>query len=220
MPNGSAFRPLRANGVSIANHSVNIAFVIHMILECYLRPPARAAGFFSPQAVRSTQPGGFRLQRGRVARFVAPWSAPCRRSCGPSPHILNSIVLRSATRQIERLEGGMMRVAIVNIGTIVSGDLADPFADGDTIVTEDDRILTVGARRRAEVEACDVVIDADGTTAIPGPDRFARAHHVRRLHAAPEDGRLSWRATCTAASPPRSARPRCTCPAGRATPRG
>jgi enamidase len=61
-----------------------------------------------------------------------------------------------------------MRVAIVNIGTIVSGDLAAPFAKGDTIITEDDRIVTVGTAAAREVEACDVVIDADGTTAIPG----------------------------------------------------
>jgi enamidase len=61
-----------------------------------------------------------------------------------------------------------MRLAIVNIGTIVSGDLSAPFAEGDTVVTEDDRILRVGTASAAEVEACDVVIDADRTTAIPG----------------------------------------------------
>jgi enamidase len=61
-----------------------------------------------------------------------------------------------------------MRVAIVNIGTTVSGDLAAPFVKGDTIITEDDRIVTVGSAAAREVEACDVVIDADGTTAIPG----------------------------------------------------
>ena len=61
-----------------------------------------------------------------------------------------------------------MRVAIVNIGTIVSGDLDAPLASGDTIVTDGDRILRVGAASAAEVEACDVVIDADRTTAIPG----------------------------------------------------
>src|SRR5258708_5634638 len=61
-----------------------------------------------------------------------------------------------------------MRVAIVNIGTIVSGDLNDPFAKGDAIITEDDRIVAVGAASAREIEACDVVVDADRTTAIPG----------------------------------------------------
>jgi enamidase len=61
-----------------------------------------------------------------------------------------------------------MRVAIVNIRTIVSGDLAAPFAKGDTIITEGDRIVAAGTAAAREVEACDVVIDADGMTAIPG----------------------------------------------------
>src|SRR5437763_1799475 len=37
-----------------------------------------------------------------------------------------------------------MRIAIVNIGSIVSGDLEQPLVAGDTIVTEDDRIVSVG----------------------------------------------------------------------------
>jgi enamidase len=61
-----------------------------------------------------------------------------------------------------------MRVAIVNIGTIVSGDLEAPFATGDTIITDGERIAAVGTASSAVVESCDVVIDAAGTTAIPG----------------------------------------------------
>jgi enamidase len=61
-----------------------------------------------------------------------------------------------------------MRIAIVNIGSIVSGDLDRPFVAGDTIVTEDARIVSVGTAAAAAVEACEVVIDADRTTAIPG----------------------------------------------------
>src|SRR3954468_22913885 len=64
--------------------------------------------------------------------------------------------------------GGTMRVALVNIGTIVSGDLDEPFVAGDTIVTDGDRIVAVGTASASEVEACDVVIDAGRTTAIPG----------------------------------------------------
>jgi enamidase len=61
-----------------------------------------------------------------------------------------------------------MRVAIVDIGTIVSGDLTEPFIKGDTILIDGDRIVAVGTASAREVEACDVVIDADRTTAIPG----------------------------------------------------
>ena len=61
-----------------------------------------------------------------------------------------------------------MRIAIVNIGSIVSGDLAAPLVAGDTILTEGDRIAGVGTASARDVEACDVVIDAGGATAIPG----------------------------------------------------
>ncbi len=61
-----------------------------------------------------------------------------------------------------------MRVAIVNIGRIVSGNWRDPFIGGDTIVCEDGLIASVGTASPATVEAADVVIDAGGTTIIPG----------------------------------------------------
>ena len=61
-----------------------------------------------------------------------------------------------------------MRIAIVNVGSIVSGDFDEPLLAGDTILTEDDRIVSVGTAPAAAVEACDVMIDAGGTTAIPG----------------------------------------------------
>jgi enamidase len=61
-----------------------------------------------------------------------------------------------------------MRVAVTNIGAIASGDWRTPLARGDTIITLDARIETVGVASARQVDACDVVIDADGATAIPG----------------------------------------------------
>ncbi len=61
-----------------------------------------------------------------------------------------------------------MKVAIVNLGRIVSGDWRHPFAAGDAILCEDDQIASVGTVAADAVEAADVVIDADGMTAIPG----------------------------------------------------
>ena len=61
-----------------------------------------------------------------------------------------------------------MRLAVTNIGTIVSGDWHEPFAKGDTIIASDGKIETVGSASVKEVEACDVVIDANRTTAVPG----------------------------------------------------
>ena len=61
-----------------------------------------------------------------------------------------------------------MRVAVVNIGRIVSGDWRNPFAVGDTIIAEAGRIVSVGTASASQTSSADVIIDADGTTAIPG----------------------------------------------------
>jgi enamidase len=61
-----------------------------------------------------------------------------------------------------------MRVAITNIGTIVSGDWRAPLVPGDTIITQDDKIASVGTASARDAESCDVFIDAGGMTAIPG----------------------------------------------------
>src|SRR6476646_5237980 len=61
-----------------------------------------------------------------------------------------------------------MKVAIVNLGQIVSGDWHAPFAPGDTIIIEQERIVSVGTAPADAVSKADVVIDAGGMTAIPG----------------------------------------------------
>ncbi len=61
-----------------------------------------------------------------------------------------------------------MKVAIVNLGHIVSGDWRDPFAAGDAILIEGESIAAVGSVAASAVEGADVVIDAGGMTAIPG----------------------------------------------------
>lgn len=61
-----------------------------------------------------------------------------------------------------------MRTAIVNLGCIVSGNWRDPFAAGDSILTEDGLIVKLGTLSQDEFNSCDIVIDADKATAIPG----------------------------------------------------
>jgi enamidase len=61
-----------------------------------------------------------------------------------------------------------MKIAITNLGEIVSGNWRDPFAAGDTILTDNGKIVSVGTAAASAVAAADVVIDADGMTAIPG----------------------------------------------------
>ena len=61
-----------------------------------------------------------------------------------------------------------MKIAITNLGEIVSGDWHNPRISGDTILVDGDRITTVGTASAASVEVADVVIDSGGMTAIPG----------------------------------------------------
>ena len=61
-----------------------------------------------------------------------------------------------------------MKTAIVNIKTIVTGDWSTPFADGDAILMEKGKIRKVGTLSSKELKSCDVVVDANKTTACPG----------------------------------------------------
>jgi enamidase len=61
-----------------------------------------------------------------------------------------------------------MKTAIVNLGTIITGDWRDPYAAGDSIVMADGKITSVGSASSETLRNCDVVIDADRATAIPG----------------------------------------------------
>jgi enamidase len=61
-----------------------------------------------------------------------------------------------------------MKTAVVNLGTIVTGDWRDPAASGDSILMADGVITSVGTASASQVQACDVIIDAAGATAIPG----------------------------------------------------
>jgi len=61
-----------------------------------------------------------------------------------------------------------MKTAIVNLATIVTGDWRRPFAKGDSILMNKGRITKVGTITARDIETCDVVLDADGMTAMPG----------------------------------------------------
>ena len=61
-----------------------------------------------------------------------------------------------------------MKVAITNLGQIVSGNWREPLASGDTIIIDSERITSVGSAPANSMSKADVVIDADGMTAMPG----------------------------------------------------
>jgi enamidase len=59
-----------------------------------------------------------------------------------------------------------MKVAVFNIGTILTGDVGSPVADGDSIVLADGKVASIGSG--ADAANSDVVIDAGGMMAMPG----------------------------------------------------
>jgi len=58
-----------------------------------------------------------------------------------------------------------MKTLIRNIGCLVSGDIRRPLLDGDSLVIRDGKIVGLG---RGLDDDADVVIDAKGTTVLPG----------------------------------------------------
>lgn len=59
-----------------------------------------------------------------------------------------------------------MKVAVFNIGKILSGDIAAPVLPGDVIAMEDGKITAVGTG--GDMGDCDITIDAGGMMAMPG----------------------------------------------------
>ncbi len=62
-------------------------------------------------------------------------------------------------------------LAVVGAGTVLSGDLTTPvLSDVDTVVSEDGVVVAIGraADLADRIDACDVVLDAKGSTVAPG----------------------------------------------------
>ncbi len=62
----------------------------------------------------------------------------------------------------------MSDLVIRNLGAIVTGDVASPIAEGDTIVVRDGIIASVGSEADATTKGITASIDAAGATVIPG----------------------------------------------------
>jgi enamidase len=60
------------------------------------------------------------------------------------------------------------RLVIRNIGLLLSGDLANPILDADTVVAIDGRITAVGKHKNVDVSGATITIDAKGTALAPG----------------------------------------------------
>jgi enamidase len=64
--------------------------------------------------------------------------------------------------------GAKTRLVIHNIGLLLSGDLDNPILDADTVVAVDGKIAAVGREKDFDIEGATSVIDAKGTTLVPG----------------------------------------------------
>lgn len=60
------------------------------------------------------------------------------------------------------------KLVIRNIGLLLTGDLAHPILDADTIVAIGDRIAAVGKEKELDTSGATVTIDAKGTALAPG----------------------------------------------------
>jgi enamidase len=60
------------------------------------------------------------------------------------------------------------KLVIRNIGLCLSGDLSHPVLDADTVVAVDGRISAIGREKDVDSEGATTVIDANGTTLVPG----------------------------------------------------
>lgn len=62
----------------------------------------------------------------------------------------------------------MASLAVINIGTITSGDLDQPLLNGDCVLVEDGKISAIGGADQLNSNSADTVVDANGATILPG----------------------------------------------------
>jgi len=60
------------------------------------------------------------------------------------------------------------KLVIRNIGLLLSGDLARPVLDADTVLAVDGRIRAIGRAKDVDAEGAETIVDAKGTALAPG----------------------------------------------------
>ena len=68
----------------------------------------------------------------------------------------------------EPAASGAAKLVIRNIGLMLSGDIANPILDADTIVATNGRITAFGRAKDTDIEGATMFIDANGVTLAPG----------------------------------------------------
>lgn len=89
---------------------------------------------------------------------------------------------------------GATKLVIRNIGLLLSGDLNKPILDADTVVVKDGRISAIGKEKELDCESATSVIDANGTTLVPG---LIDSHvHPVAGDWTPRQNQLGWIDSC------------------------
>ena len=68
----------------------------------------------------------------------------------------------------ETKPGGSGKLAIRNIGLLLSGDLKNPILAADTIIAVDGKIAAIGRQKDMDISGATTIIDANGTALAPG----------------------------------------------------
>ena len=86
------------------------------------------------------------------------------------------------------------KLAIINIGLMLSGALEAPILDADTLLIEDGRIAAIGKRADCDTDQAGVTIDAHGCALAPG----LIDSHVHPVFGdwTPRQSQIGWVETC------------------------
>jgi len=86
------------------------------------------------------------------------------------------------------------KLVIRNIGLLLSGDLAKPVLEADTVIVLNGKIAAIGKERELDVEGAHIVIDANGTAVVPG---LIDSHvHPVAGDWTPRQNQLGWIDSC------------------------
>jgi enamidase len=86
------------------------------------------------------------------------------------------------------------KLVIRNIGLLLTGDLAAPIGEGDTVVAVDGKITAVGREKDVDTSGAKTVIDAHGTALAPG---LIDSHvHPVAGEWTPRQNQLGWIESC------------------------
>lgn len=96
--------------------------------------------------------------------------------------------------EVNPQKSGDSKLVIHNIGLLLSGDLANPILDADTVVALNGRISAIGKQKDLDLSGATLTVDAKGTTLMPG---LIDSHvHPVAGDWTPRQNQLGWIDSC------------------------